>query len=114
MWDLGGQKSFREHWKCYYPNTQGIVYVIDSSDWARFELAKEELCELLKEEELKSAPVLVLANKQDLPGAMSEQEMTSRLWIHDRHREIKIVGVSVKNNSKLESAFDWLVENMNT
>ena len=30
---------------------------------------------MLQEEELKGAPVLILANKQDLPNAMNEQEV---------------------------------------
>ena len=114
MWDLGGQKSFREHWKCYYPNTQGIVYVIDSSDWSRIDLARQELCDLMAEEDLRNAPVLVLANKQDLPGVMSEKEIENRLWLHNFHRNIKIFAVSAKNNTRVESALDWLVTNINT
>ena len=31
---------------------------------------------MLSEEELKNAPVLILANKQDLPGAMDEMEVS--------------------------------------
>ena len=31
---------------------------------------------MLQEEELKGAPVLILANKQDLPGAMNEMEVS--------------------------------------
>jgi signal recognition particle receptor subunit beta len=30
---------------------------------------------MLQEEELKGAPVLVLANKQDLPNALNDQEV---------------------------------------
>ena len=32
---------------------------------------------MLQEEELKGAPVLILANKQDLPGAMNEMEVSN-------------------------------------
>merc|ERR1719314_9992 len=32
VWDLGGQTSIRPYWRCYYPNTQGIIYVVDSTD----------------------------------------------------------------------------------
>ena len=38
---------------------------------------------MLSEEELKNAPVLILANKQDLPGAMDEMEV-SRTFLIDR------------------------------
>ena len=38
---------------------------------------------MLQEEELKGAPVLILANKQDLPNAMSEQEICLGLGLTD-------------------------------
>lgn len=31
---------------------------------------------MLQEEELKGVPVLLLANKQDLPNALNEQDVT--------------------------------------
>jgi hypothetical protein len=32
VWDLGGQSSIRPYWRCYYPNTNAIIYVVDSAD----------------------------------------------------------------------------------
>ena len=55
--------------------------MVDSTDKERLEYSKQELDIMLQEEELKGAPVLVLANKQDLPGAMSEQEIFSGLGL---------------------------------
>ncbi len=72
VWDLGGQENLRSHWDTYYQNAQAVIYVIDSADKERLEVAKQELELMLQEEELRGAPVLVLANKQDLPGAMNE------------------------------------------
>ena len=63
IWDLGGQDKIRKLWKHYYKNTQALIFVVDSSDRERIELAKNELHKLLSEEELKDAVVLVLANK---------------------------------------------------
>jgi len=42
---------------------------------------------MLQEEELKGVPVLVLANKQDLPNALNDQEVISfDSWhIYDRY-----------------------------
>ena len=37
---------------------------------------------MLSEEELKDAVVLVFANKQDLPGAMTTPEVTDKLGLH--------------------------------
>ena len=35
VWDLGGQTSIRPYWRCYYPNTDAIVFVVDSADVER-------------------------------------------------------------------------------
>lgn len=37
LWDIGGQRKIRPYWKHYYENVDVLVYVIDSSDSARFE-----------------------------------------------------------------------------
>jgi hypothetical protein len=64
VWDLGGQTSIRPYWRCYYPNTQAIIYVVDSSDVERIGISKEEFHAIVEEEELKDALILVYANKQ--------------------------------------------------
>ena len=80
VWDLGGQTGLRPYWRCYYQDTNAVVYVIDSADRERLEVARQELELMLQEEELKGAPVLILANKQDLPNAMNEQEVRTNLF----------------------------------
>jgi GTPase SAR1 family protein len=66
MWDIGGQKAIRPYWKNYYDNTDGMVFVVDSSDEERLNECVEELNSLLTEEALAKVPLLVYANKQDL------------------------------------------------
>ena len=60
------QFIFRPYWRCYYANTDGIVFVVDSADVDRTSTAKTELTSMLQEDELRSAPLLILANKQVL------------------------------------------------
>lgn len=75
MWDVGGQKSLRSYWRNYFECTDGLVWVVDSADKMRLNTCREELNVLLQEERLAGATLLVLANKQDLPGALSAQEI---------------------------------------
>ena len=43
---------------------------------------------MLNEDELRDSVLLVFANKQDLPNAMSAAEMTDKLGLHGlRHRQ---------------------------
>lgn len=75
LWDVGGQKSLRSYWRNYFESTDGLVWVVDSADRMRMDACRDELEILLKEERLAGATLLVLANKQDLPGALSAQEI---------------------------------------
>lgn len=38
----------RPYWRCYFPNTQAIIYVVDSSDTDRLVVAKEEFHAILE------------------------------------------------------------------
>jgi len=81
VWDLGGQTSIRPYWRCYYSNTDAIIYVVDSVDKERIGISKSELVSMLDEEELRKAILLVFANKQDMEGAMSPTEIAKELGL---------------------------------
>ena len=65
----------RSYWRNYFESTDGLIWVVDSADRRRLEDCKAELHALLLEERLVGATLLVFANKQDLPGAMSADEI---------------------------------------
>merc|ERR1712130_526174 len=82
VWDVGGQDKIRPLWRHYFQNTQGLIFVVDSNDRERVAEASEELRKMLREDELRDAKLLVFANKQDLPNAMSVAEVTDKLGLH--------------------------------
>ncbi|ETW56633.1 ADP-ribosylation factor 1 [Plasmodium falciparum Palo Alto/Uganda] len=82
VWDVGGQDKIRPLWRHYYSNTDGLIFVVDSNDRERIDDAREELHRMINEEELKDAIILVFANKQDLPNAMSAAEVTEKLHLN--------------------------------
>ena len=55
---------------CDITGTQGLIFVIDSSDTKRIEEARQELHRIINDREMKDSLLLVFANKQDLPGGM--------------------------------------------
>ncbi len=97
IWDVGGQKSIRSYWRNYFEQTDGLIWVIDSADRRRLQDCKAELKELLQEEvfevkgfgafskrfhfhkRLAGASLLVFANKQDLAGALTIEEIQEAL-----------------------------------
>lgn len=75
VWDVGGQEKLRPLWKSYTRRTDGLVFVVDAAEAERMEEAKVELHRITRLAENQGVPVLVLANKQDLDGAMSASEV---------------------------------------
>eukprot|EP01117_Protostelium_nocturnum_P008273 TRINITY_DN2956_c0_g1_i1.p1 TRINITY_DN2956_c0_g1~~TRINITY_DN2956_c0_g1_i1.p1 ORF type:complete len:181 (+),score=40.07 TRINITY_DN2956_c0_g1_i1:90-632(+) len=110
VWDLGGQTSIRPYWRCYYANTNAVIYVIDSADTERIGVSKEELLAMLEEEELKDACLLVFANKQDLPGAMTDAQVSEALGLSKlKNRQWAIFKTSAVKGEGIFDGLDWLV-----
>lgn len=65
------------------PGTQGLVFVIDSSDRDRLDEARTELARIIQDREMKDALLLVFANKQDVPGAMRPDELSRKLKLDE-------------------------------
>jgi len=109
VWDVGGQDKIRPLWRHYYLNTQGIIYVVDSNDRERIDEAALELQKLLREDELRDAVVLVLANKQDLPNAMTVADITEKLGLNSlRNRQWYIISTCATSGDGLFDGLDWL------
>ena len=107
VWDLGGQTSIRPYWRCYYPNTDAIIFVVDSADRERLAVARQELQAMLDEEELKDAILLVLANKQDQKGALGAKEISEALGLPDvRNRQWSIQETCATKGKGLSEGFD--------
>jgi len=113
VWDVGGQDKIRPLWRHYYQNTNGIIFVVDSNDRDRINEASEELQKMLREDELRDAAVLVFANKQDLPQAMSVAEVTDKLGLHAmRSRKWYIQAACAKTGDGLYEGLDWLAHTL--
>jgi small GTP-binding protein len=114
-WDVGSHDEIRLHYqrKHYYPNTLGIIFVIDSHDKDRIEAARDELHIMMAEYELKGSALLIIANKQDLQGAMKPAEVAERLSLASL-KEVKwhIQGACANIGDGLVEGFDWLAKVM--
>eukprot|EP00842_Homolaphlyctis_polyrhiza_P004055 jgi/Hompol1/4650/HPOL_003803-RA len=114
IWDVGGQKSIRSYWRNYFETTDGLVWVVDSADRQdRMEDCKRELKELLKEERLAGASLLIFANKQDLSAALTYEEIKDLLdleSIQTHHWHIE--GCSAVTGQNLLSGMDWIVKDI--
>ncbi len=83
--------------------------MVDSNDRERVTEAAEELGKMLNEDELRDASLLVFANKQDLPNAMSVAEITDKLGLHSlRTRKWYIQSTCAVSGDGLYEGLDWL------
>jgi len=114
VWDVSGQDKLRTFWRHYYRGTAGVVFVVDSNDPNRFELAKKELMGILKEEELEKAVLLILANKQDLPNAHSPEALVKALDLKelDGKRQYHVQAAVASQGKGLREGLLWLSKHM--
>lgn len=113
IWDVGGQKSLRSYWKNYFESTEGLVWVVDSTDTMRLEDCRLELSKLLQEERLTGATLLVFANKQDLPGSLSKEEIQKALNLDDiKSHHWCIISCSAVTGHNLLEGVDWLLDDI--
>ena len=109
VWDVGGQDKIRPLWRHYFVNTQGLIFVVDSNDRERMSEAKEELQKMLEEDELRDAVLLVFANKQDLPNALSVSQIQEQLGLHNlRNKTWYIQSTCAMQGTGLYEGLDWL------
>ncbi|MFX0091024.1 MAG: ADP-ribosylation factor family protein [Candidatus Hodarchaeota archaeon] len=111
-WDIGGQIAFRSTlWEAYMAGSMGVIYVVDSSDTLRFPEAHEELWRYVMNNPKveNNIPILVLANKQDLGGAVSAGEVALALGLDKvTTHSYAILPVSAKTGFNIEEALCWL------
>ncbi|XP_058471731.1 ADP-ribosylation factor-like protein 11 isoform X1 [Solea solea] len=130
LWDIGGQKSMRPNWRLYLDSCKAVVFVVDSSDMtclllrlyldsckavvfvvdssdsSRLPEAQKVLKKVLSDDRLRGVPLMVLANKKDLPNSMTIREISCQLSLPsltDRLWEIQ--ACSAKRGLGLQQAF---------
>ncbi|KAF2072350.1 hypothetical protein CYY_006345 [Polysphondylium violaceum] len=113
VWDVCGQWGIRPLWKHYYPNTQAIIFVVDSTDRERMQEAGACFHKSLEDEELVNIPILVLCNKQDLANAMSIMDITDTLNLHSLSHNWFLVPTSAVTGQGLTEGLEWIYNTLN-
>lgn len=113
IWDVGGQKSLRSYWRNYFESTDGLIWVVDSADKRRLEDCAQELHELLQEERLAGATLLVFANKQDIEGALKPDDIKNVLRLEKiKTHHWYIIKCSAVTGENLVQGIDWMLDDI--
>ncbi|XP_005721350.1 ADP-ribosylation factor-like protein 14 [Pundamilia nyererei] len=112
IWDIGGQGNMRDHWPNFYQNAGAIVFVVDSADQERLNEAQRELERTLRNDELRGRPLILLANKQDVDGALNVTEMKDRFNMRKicQERDCFVQPCSASTGFGVEEAFKRVVQ----
>lgn len=120
FWDLGGQLSLRSMWSRYYRSCHGIIFIIDLTDTERFQECYETLMSIANDlswavdgSDSVNVPILMLANKQDLPLAVDLVLLKTGVFIEVVSQleatDLKLLPVLVLENHGLRESLEWLV-----
>jgi len=118
--DLGGGARVRDIWKHYLAESYGFIFVLDASNRNRIYECSKVFSTFVENEKVGSKPVLIIANKQELPNAMDESEIVQYLNVEELVNKFQIPcriesctvaeGVGSKMDEAFRAGFDWLVK----
>ncbi|KAK0737112.1 P-loop containing nucleoside triphosphate hydrolase protein [Apiosordaria backusii] len=109
--DVGGQKTLRSYWRNYFEKTDALIWVVDATDRLRIDDCRQELHGLLQEERLSGASLLVFANKTDVEGCMTGEELKEGLKLDEiRTHQWNILRCSAVTGYNLKEGLAWVVE----
>ncbi|RZF34329.1 hypothetical protein LSTR_LSTR008868 [Laodelphax striatellus] len=113
FWDLGGQVELQSLWDKYYAESHALIYIVDTSDRERIPDSKETFDKMISSESLTGVPLLVLANKQDIPDCMGVRDVKP-IFNKNAHligrRDCMVMPVSALNGDGINEGIMWLVD----
>lgn len=112
-WDLGGHEAVRHLWEDYVCDANAVVFLVDVTDYDRFEEVRDELDALIAEGSVEGVPVAVLLNKCDLETAQPSECVAGSIGFEElcmRHGEEKMnmFRISVLRGEGYQDAFKWI------
>ncbi|KAJ7252452.1 ADP-ribosylation factor [Mycena rebaudengoi] len=115
IWEFGGMDKVRPLWRRYYWNAHAFIFALDAAAPERFAEARVELDRMHSDSGSESYPLLVLANKMDLPQAESLATIAEALGAErfpKWGRPVVVKGVSALYDEGMDEVLQWLVENV--
>mmetsp|Transcript_5575 Transcript_5575/g.9797 ORF Transcript_5575/g.9797 Transcript_5575/m.9797 type:complete len:198 (+) Transcript_5575:335-928(+) len=127
LFDVGGSSLVRETWRLYARAADAIIFVVDAHDEMRLPEAADALKKLFfgedydaREAKSKTAstvqydiPLLVFANKQDLPDALGVEKIEELLDLHTLPvRTRMVIPCEAKSGENVQSGLLWLIQEL--
>jgi ADP-ribosylation factor-like protein 13B len=99
----------------------GVIYVVDAADRERFEESKETLALTLESEGISGKPILIFANKQDIDGSATAQDVSEALGMLQRKEcRHQVAACTAKPaegqpvDARISKALKWLLDSIDS
>ena len=121
LWDMPGQRVYREKWLRGLQDSNIIIYLIDVANQRRFKEVKREFWRIVTRFEISDIPILIIGNKIDLLDLNSDSRkqhlhrLESELLDYFefgkiKGREWKFIFTSVKTNYNIERVLNCVLD----
>ncbi|KAI5699318.1 ADP-ribosylation factor-like protein 6 [Diaphorina citri] len=111
--DMSGHGKYRDLWEHYYRESEGIIFVIDSSDTLRIAVVRDELDILLQHPDIvtRRIPILFFANKMDLRDSLSTVKIATILGLERiEDKPWHICASNALNGEGLQEGSEWFTQ----
>ena len=111
VWSIGGRSAYRPLWSRHYSSMSAFIFVVDSNDHQNIDEARRQLHQLANDENFRGKPVLIFANKRDLPNAMDIDQLRDKLHLENlsKNMQLHLQASSAIQNQGLQQGFQWLM-----
>mmetsp|Transcript_27653 Transcript_27653/g.30771 ORF Transcript_27653/g.30771 Transcript_27653/m.30771 type:complete len:190 (+) Transcript_27653:59-628(+) len=112
-WDSCDKDKLQPLYNSYYNKFKALVYVVDSTN---IDIMAEDALyfqKLLRNDHLNDdIPILIMANKQDLPTALSLKEISDKYGLESLKRPWHIIATCALRENGLEESLEWLADQL--
>mmetsp|Transcript_41271 Transcript_41271/g.124567 ORF Transcript_41271/g.124567 Transcript_41271/m.124567 type:complete len:185 (-) Transcript_41271:70-624(-) len=109
FWDVSGRGGNRALVRHFTVDADAHVFMVDSADADRIEDARDLLLSLINDPAMRDLPLLVIANKQDLSGSLSPDEVVDQLGLREfGHVCWRVQAACASSGSGLTEGAQWL------
>ena len=98
-------------WRKLFDKPDAIIFIIDSTESDKVEETYKGFRMLINDTRVGKCPILIFANKQDLPNALSIEEVDALYGFSDLENErlIRIQPCSALQKTGLMEGLDWIL-----
>ncbi|NHJ83976.1 MAG: GTP-binding protein [Asgard group archaeon] len=112
IFDMGGQEDFRPLWSDMNEKSNALIYVVDSTDYLRFDETKSIFHNIIEHQIDKQIPVLILLNKIDLSDRMNHVDFTRDFGLLDTQNAFTwaVFETSAKTGVGIMESVTWFLK----